>query len=70
MFANRNRLCYIDCERDASIMFLAQENIPFMILAVRELCQAFSPSYNTKIRFNALSFKYESDAVIENENKV
>ena len=54
----------------ASIVFFAQENIPFMILDVQELYQAVPPSYNAKRRFNALSFRYESDAVIETDNKV
>ena len=51
-------------------MFFEQENIGFIVLDVKELHQETARLYNRSRKYNALSFRYESDTVIETKNSV
>ena len=51
-------------------MFFEQENIGFIVLDVMELHQETARSFNCNRKYNALSFRYESDTVIETKNSV
>ena len=51
-------------------MFFEQENIGFIVLDVMELHQETERSYNSIRKYNALSFRYKSDTVMETKNSV
>lgn len=50
-------------------MFFEQDSISFQILDVLTLNQGNVKIYNSKRNFEALSFRYESDTVIETKNR-
>jgi len=50
-------------------LFFEQESIAFQILDVLELNQGNVKIYNSKRNFEALSFRYESDTIIETKDK-
>ena len=50
-------------------MIFEQEYIVFEILDVLSLDQSFKRTTNTNRNFDALSFRYEADTVIQNENQ-